>query len=452
MQRPSTSMEFHVSRQARDYYQFDQSLYALNGNVIFANFYGARIFAEKMNQKRDLVRFPEQAVRAGQINAMGLIDEILHYVVSQFCQQVNPAVIGEAESWLVEKIGKNEIDQVLSIFADQFPPLSVYRREMEIENYLQDETNGVPNRQILIEELLMLWLANMNPAFSPHLELFEDTSLEKDTAYLEIIASLKDFFETQPKFGPQNLDLVEMLRSPALAEPHSLSRQLEYMRRNWSYLLGDYIFRLLRGLDLVSEEEKDVFLGPGPSRVYDFSGLDLEIERFSPDSDWMPSVVIIAKNIFVWLDQLSKKYQAPIQRLDQVPDEELDILAGWGFKGLWLIGLWERSAASKQIKQLRGNSEAVASAYSLYDYQIAAQLGGDDAYQNLFSRAWQRGIRLASDMVPNHMGIDSRWVTERPDWFVSLDHSPFPTYSFNGPDRGTSGCQEKGFSRRLFHF
>ena len=29
---------------------------------------------------RDLVRFPEQAVKAGQINALGLIDEILHLV------------------------------------------------------------------------------------------------------------------------------------------------------------------------------------------------------------------------------------------------------------------------------------------------------------------------------------------------------------------------------------
>jgi hypothetical protein len=37
-------------------------------------------------------------------------------------------------------------------------------------------------------------------------------------------------------------------------------------------------------------------------------------------------------------------------------------------------------------------------------------------------------------MVPNHMGIDSRWVIEHPDWFLSLDHSPYPTYSFDGPD------------------
>ena len=81
-----------------------------------------------------------------------------------------------------------------------------------------------------------------------------------------------------------------------------------------------------------------------------------------------------------------------------------------------------------------GNPEAVASAYSLMDYQIAGDLGGWEALQNLRWRAWQRGIRLSADMVPNHMGIDSRWVVEHPDWFLSLPYSPYPNYTFNGPD------------------
>ena len=37
-------------------------------------------------------------------------------------------------------------------------------------------------------------------------------------------------------------------------------------------------------------------------------------------------------------------------------------------------------------------------------------------------------------MVPNHMGIDSPWVCEHPEWFVSLEHSPFPAYTFSGED------------------
>ena len=199
-------------------------------------------------------------------------------------------------------------------------------------------------------------------------------------------------------------------------------------------LVGTVSGGLLGSLDLIREEEKMMFLGPGPAQVYDFAGLELELERFSLDRDWMPRLVLMAKHTYVWLAQLSRKYQRPITRLDEIPDEELDTLAQRGFSGLWLIGLWERSTASQRIKQLCGNPEAAASAYSLFDYQIAADLGGQEAYQNLKDRAWQRGVRLASDMVPNHMGVYSDWVIQHPDWFISLDYSPFPSYSFGGQD------------------
>ena len=39
-------MEFHISRQARDRYQFDQTLFEYTGNVIIANFHAARLFAQ----------------------------------------------------------------------------------------------------------------------------------------------------------------------------------------------------------------------------------------------------------------------------------------------------------------------------------------------------------------------------------------------------------------------
>lgn len=432
--KTTVCMEFHVSRKARDLYQFDETLFSLSGNVIFANFHAARVFAQKMNDRRDLLSFPERTVRAGQINAMGLIDEILHYVVGLYRQQKNPQIMQQALAWLDEKLSKEAVDTTLRRFADEFPPVAVYRREISLESYLEGETAGVPHRQILLEEMLMLWLANMNPAFAPFMELFDDAALSRETAYSQIVASLREFFETQPSFGPENQNLVDMLRNPSIAVPHSLSGQLEYMRERWGPLLGKYLYRLLSSLDLIREEEKAIFLGPGPARVYEFGELEFEPERFSRDRDWMPRLVLMAKNTYVWLDQLSRKYRRPITRLDQVPDEELDTLARWGFSGLWLIGLWERSPASQKIKQLCGNPEAVASAYSLYDYQIAADLGGEAAYYDLRERAWRRGIRLASDMVPNHVGIYSRWVIEHPDWFISLDHNPFPSYSFNGPD------------------
>ena len=78
----------------------------------------------------------------------------------------------------------------------------------------------------------MLWLANVNPAFSPFLELFDDAALDKETAYREVMSGLQEFFATQPVFGPDDQHLVDMLRSPAIAVPHSLTGQLDTSWRN----------------------------------------------------------------------------------------------------------------------------------------------------------------------------------------------------------------------------
>ncbi|MBU0494280.1 MAG: alpha-amylase [Chloroflexi bacterium] len=438
MRTPGTErLGFHVSRQARDRYQFNRSLFSSRGNAMLSDFRAARAFAQQMNEKRDLAHYPERAVQAGQLNAAALINEILHHVAQLYREQVLPAAAQQALTQLDADLGPEAVNTALLRFVDEFPPPAIYERELTPPEYLAGATTGVPNRQILLEELLMLWLTDANPAYAPLQELFDDQPLAKETPYPQIVADLQTFFADQPTFGPEGQNLVDMLRSPALAVPHSLAGQLEYIREHWGYLLGSYLYRLLSSLDLIEEEAKAGRFaggGPGPTRVYEFGELAFEPERFSQDKDWMPQAVIMAKNTYVWLDQLAKEYQRPITRLDQIPDLELDALARWGFTGLWLIGLWERSPASQQIKQMCGNPEAVASAYSLYDYQIAADLGGEGAYQNLRERAWRRGIRMASDMVPNHVGVYSRWIVEHPDWFIALDYSPFPSYSFNGPD------------------
>lgn len=432
---------FHVSRQARDRYKFDLNLFSTNGNVIFADFHAARLFAQRINATRDLINFPEQAVRAGEINALGLIDELMHLAVAQYRQQTNPQVMAQALAYLENNLSRAELDYALLRFTSEFPPLPVYLGQTDPAAYLAGQTDSLSNRETALEEMLLLWLANQNPAFQPYKELFDDTPLEQSTAYPRLISALQTFFVSQaPPFergdegGGQNL--IDVLRAPFLAHPYSLADQINFIRTRWTILPGRALYRLLSSLDLIREETRAVFHGPGPALVPDFQAARLqeEPERFSPDLDWMPRLVMIAKNTYVWLDQLSRRYGRAITRLDDIPDEELDTLARWGLTGLWLIGIWERSPASQRIKQLTGNPEAIASAYSLYDYTIAADLGGDAAYAHLNQRARARGIRLAADMVPNHTGIVSRWVYDHPDWYISLPVSPYPNYSFTGPD------------------
>lgn len=429
-------MEFHVSRTIRDECQFDLPLFSSNGNVVLANFKNVRMFAQKINETIDTVLHPEQTIKAGQLNAMGLIDEIFHVVCHLFRQQKNSNAFVELLQSVEKAVGTEKLNSLLHAFNEEFPPLLVYQGKLSVDEYLSSETEGVSNRVTTFEELMLLRLANENPAFKPFFILFNDNALAKNSAYNKAWKKTIEFFKTQPSFGPNNIDLISLLKEPVKASSSSLKGQLDYIRQHWADFLGEWLLRLLAGMDMIAEEEKPGwsghFSGPPPMEAYNYDSLMKEYERFSPDREWMPRVVLMAKTVLVWLDQLSKKYERPITRLDQIPDEELDLLAQEGFTGLWLIGLWERSWASKRIKQINGNPEAAASAYSLHDYEIAQELGGWEALDTLRKKLWYRGIRIASDMVPNHTGMDSKWVVEKPQLFVQNHDCPFPTYSFSG--------------------
>src|SRR5829696_5148910 len=199
------TMEFHVARDARDRYRLDDSLYSITGNVILANFHAARVFAQRMNQKRDLVNYPEQSVKASQINAMGLIHELTHYMFRAYREQNNPQLLTQTLSWLNAQIGTDAVDAALMRFAVEFPALAVYRREHNAEQYLDGETGGTPNREIALEEMLMLWLENVNPAFSPFQELFDDSRLEKETTYPTMISSMYSYFGSPSAAGADGM-------------------------------------------------------------------------------------------------------------------------------------------------------------------------------------------------------------------------------------------------------
>jgi len=449
------TFEFHVSRAARDRYGFDQALFSITGNVVFADIPAAREFAERMNRVRDAERNPDLAVQSGSLNAMGLIDEALHAMVQTYRERHDPRAIVDAVTFFESRLGRDAVTRSLLRFTEEFPPVDVYRKKLTAKEWLQGNTGETPHRAVALEEMMMLWLANMNPAFKPFRELFDDDPLARNSSYLQMAAGFREYFETRPKFGFDAQNLVDVLRAPALAAPESLVAQLAFLRERLGPILGGIFRRLLTAADVLKGEELATWMRfhppaaqfGGGQQMGDSSeaaiphfgsdgggGHDVEYERFSPDVDWMPRTVMVAKTVYVYLDQLSKQYGRHIHQLNEIPDEELDRLARRGFNALWLIGIWERSRASQRIKQLCGNPDAVASAYSLADYNIAGDLGGESSYMNLRDRAALRGIRLASDMVPNHMGIDSRWVLEHPDWFLALPFSPYPAYQFNGPD------------------
>ena len=391
-----------------------------------------RDVAERINRRLDFDQPGISPARPGELAAMALITSVLRYIVYQYTVRVNPRVLEDAQRWILMENGPEVAESPFQAFLNLYPAEPVCAQETELELWLEGESTLWPNRDAGRCELLMLYLSMANRAMRPYRVLFDDVTLRTHTSYTTLITAYQNYLRKQPPFPDTKLDLISMLYAPLLASPDSLEGQLQFVREKWTTLLPARLRdRLALAAGALREERQMRGLGPGPSRVLEFGraadggayGYD-EPEAFSTDKDWMPNVVLLAKTVYVWLDQLSRQYQRPIRTLDQIPDEELNRLASWGFTGLWLIGIWERSEASRTIKQKMGNPEAAASAYSLYDYIIAWELGGETAYRNLSERAWRRGIRLASDMVPNHVGIYSKWVVEHPDWFIQSRHAP----------------------------
>jgi hypothetical protein len=363
--------EFHVSRRARDLYHFDAALFSSDGRAVIADFAAARRFAQQISVVRGV------PVPASDINAMGLIDEILHIVIRQYEMQ-NPGLMERALVQTEAQLGRAALKQAQLLFLEEFPPVAVYQGQLSAPGYLSATSNGRSHPQITLEEMLLLHITNLNPAIRPYQELFNDEPLKRAGSYENLVSGLSNFFDGEKTQGEarggKHESLVDALRAPALASPYSLAGQLEFLLHRWGGMLGeDFLQRILRSIDFVKEQVmRNTGTGGfgGETPVLSFGGQP-EYERFSIDKDWMPRLVLIAKNSYVWLDQLSKTHHREIHTLDQIPDEELDRLAQAGISGLWLIGLWERSTASRRMKQMMGNPDAVASAYSLMAYEIA---------------------------------------------------------------------------------
>ena len=369
-------MEFHISRAIRESLDIDGLLFSYTGNVVFADVAASRKLAIRLTEARLAAAKtsgqPEaesakakiaNTVNAGALFAMGLIDELNHALVARYRKEIDPAVLTEALRWFEKKLGPDNVDRLLQEFVQLFPNVDVFKGTVTPTKWLTETTEGLPNREAALEELMLLWLTNINPAFQSFKELFDDGQLQERTPYPSVTATLPDYLGTRPLLAPEIGSLYDALTAPMLASPDSLTGQLDYIRENWPKLLGGEMPRILLAIDVLKEEELAVWMRfnpPGPDRHRhgapgfggegfvgdEFVGYDEflgseyvvgpdgvrrrrydkdyqaplnEYEAFSADQAWMPNVVLMAKSTYVWLEQLSKKYKRHIYHLNHIP-------------------------------------------------------------------------------------------------------------------------------------
>ncbi len=302
----------------------------------------------------------EPVVAPGSLNAMGLIDEVLHAVVAVYREHEDPEAVDDALDHLDESLGRRAPSTRSSCASrpTSRPAPSTAARCRPRPTWPARPTARPTARSRSRSWRRAGWRTPIPPS-ARTAELFDDRDLAASTAYRAVIEELGRFFAGRTPFGPDRQDLVTMLRAPALAEPTSLAGQLRWIRAHWGAFLAAYLGdrfgalleRLVTGLDVVTEEERARWMrhhaGPGGGGAGEapsyggprrgaralLRGQRLDAARRAHGQE----------HVRLARPALPQTYGREIRRLDQIPDEELDRLARWGFTGLWLIGLWERS-------------------------------------------------------------------------------------------------------------
>ena len=136
-------------------------------------------------------------------------------------------------------------------------------------------------------------------------------------------------------------------------------------------------------------------------------------------------------NTRVWLTELSQTL-GKRATLDDIPDTELDRLAGLGFDWIWFLSVWQTGPAAQQVSRSNAGwrkefqetlpdlkeEDIGGSGFAIQSYIVHRDLGGDAALARLRERLKKRGLRLMLDFVPNHMAPDHPWAAQHPDYFV----------------------------------
>lgn len=136
-------------------------------------------------------------------------------------------------------------------------------------------------------------------------------------------------------------------------------------------------------------------------------------------------------NTATYLQRLTSIHDKTIT-LASIPDDELDRIASYGVDGVWLMGVWKRSAFAATLgladqglmRDIRGllpdfqSSDMTGSAYAVSDYTVNESFGGEAELAILRDRLRKRGMSLILDFVPNHSAFDHEWTSLHPDYYI----------------------------------
>ncbi len=145
-------------------------------------------------------------------------------------------------------------------------------------------------------------------------------------------------------------------------------------------------------------------------------------------------------NARTWRAERTRELGRPTT-LDDLSFAVLDHLVESGFTWLYLFGVWRTGPLARDlartdealIRHAQGllpdftPDDLCASPVAVAAYQVAPELGGDEALERLRDRARASGLSLMLDFIPNHVGLDHPWAKEHPEYLIQADEQALAT-------------------------
>jgi glycosidase len=88
-----------------------------------------------------------------------------------------------------------------------------------------------------------------------------------------------------------------------------------------------------------------------------------------------------------------------------------------GFNSIWVMGIWEVGAKIRDISKAYA-PDFHGSPFAIYDYTLSSDLGTEQEFDELVRRAHSLRMSVIVDFIPNHMGLDSAWLNDHPEYFI----------------------------------
>jgi len=167
--------------------------------------------------------------------------------------------------------------------------------------------------------------------------------------------------------------------------------------------------------------------------------LNHEKESLTPEIKEHPYLYLI--NTRLWLNQLSNKYQRPIN-IDNIPQKEWQPLFD-KYDHFWFMGIYKPSQASREHAQkwshqsryalpdLDPAKDVAASPFAITEYSPNPAIAKDwKSWDRIVKKLHKNNKKVILDFVPNHLALDSQLAQNNPEYFIQGSQSQY----FSNPD------------------